>query len=215
MLVRGLVPIHLTEPPTGAWLRSPPMPEQETAPGITWGLSTHTRRLVATTVAAVVIGWWPAFTLGAYGAIFFEQLYTLWAAATTVFLAAVVVLRRRAWRRPALLTLLLPSLWLALTWVLPAGSSGLLADVVFWLGVSVTLVGVPVMAGIMIALLLPGASQLRGRQGMIALGVVVAVMGMAWLLGDQHPRLMTCQDFAISGNSLPPGCAQGSAVTER
>ena len=40
-------------------------------------------------------------------------------------------------------------------------------------------------------------------------------MGMAWLLGNQHPRLMTCQDFAISGNSPPPGCVPGAAVTER
>ena len=135
------------------------MPEQESVPAATWGLTTQMRQLVATTVTAAVIGWWPAFTLGAYGAIFFEQLYALWAVATTVFLAAVVVLRRRVWSQPALLTLLLPSLWLALTWVLPAGSTGLLASAVYWLGVSVTLVGFPVMAALMIALLLPGASR--------------------------------------------------------
>jgi hypothetical protein len=28
--------------------------------------------------------WWPAFTLGAYGVVFFEQALSLWAAATAV-----------------------------------------------------------------------------------------------------------------------------------
>lgn len=181
----------------------------------TWSLSTRARRLAATTVTAAAIGWWPAFTLGVYGVIFFELIYVLWAVATTMYLASVVVLRRRVWRDPALLTLLLPSLWLGLTWLLPSGSSGLLADLVFALGVAVSLIGFPVMAALMVQLLLPGAAELRGREAGMAIGVVVTVMALAWLLGTQHPRLLTCEDFAISGNSQPTGCAPGKGVTER
>ena len=36
-------------------------------------------------VAASLVVWWPAFDLGAYGVIFFQQLLSLWAATTADF----------------------------------------------------------------------------------------------------------------------------------
>jgi len=36
-------------------------------------------------VAASLVVWWPAFDLGAYGVVFFQQLLSLWAASTAVF----------------------------------------------------------------------------------------------------------------------------------
>jgi hypothetical protein len=69
-------------------------------------------RLAATTVAASLMAWWPAFTLGVYNTIFFEQIFALWAAATAAFLVAVLMLGRRAWAQPALYSLLVPSVWM-------------------------------------------------------------------------------------------------------
>ena len=40
-------------------------------------------------VAAALVVWWPAFDLGAYGVIFFQQMLALWAASTAVFLASL------------------------------------------------------------------------------------------------------------------------------
>jgi hypothetical protein len=40
-------------------------------------------------VAAALVVWWPAFDLGAYGVIFFQQLLALWAAATAIFLVSL------------------------------------------------------------------------------------------------------------------------------
>ena len=57
--------------------------------------------MAAATVAAAGLGWWPAFTLGVYGVVFFEQHLALWAAATSAFLAAVLMGGRRMLRRPA------------------------------------------------------------------------------------------------------------------
>jgi hypothetical protein len=50
------------------------------------------RRLAVITVATSLLVWWPAFTLGVYDTIFFEQLFALWAAATAAFLVAVRLL---------------------------------------------------------------------------------------------------------------------------
>lgn len=63
----------------------------------------------ATTVAAGLIGWWPAFTLGAYGVVLSEQILALCVAATSVFLVLVLSRPRRIGRQPAWLALLIPS----------------------------------------------------------------------------------------------------------
>ena len=36
-------------------------------------------------VGMAVVVWWPAFTLGAWGDLFFDQLLAVWAAATAAF----------------------------------------------------------------------------------------------------------------------------------
>ena len=93
------------------------------------------RRLAAITVATSLLVWWPAFTLGVYDEIFFEQLFALWAASTTAFFVAVLLLGRRA--QPEVYSLLIPSVWIALTWLTPADTTGLGHDVLVGLGVLV------------------------------------------------------------------------------
>ena len=44
---------------------------------------------------------------------------------------------------------------------------------------------------------------------------VVLVVVMAYVLGTQHPRFLTCEDFAVSGNSRPEGCAPGGSNLQR
>lgn len=177
-------------------------------------LDDETRHLAVAAVAAAAIGWWPAFTLGVYGVIFFEQIFSLWAVATTVFVVAALTRRRRALRHPVLWTLLLPSLWLAVAWSLPVGGTGLSYRLLFWFGVVVTVLGIPAMAALLVRLLVPGAERLQGRSALIAGGVVLAVLVAAFVLGGQHPRILTCDDFTISGNFAPPGCSPGTGSTE-
>ena len=102
-------------------------------------------RLAATTVAASLLVWWPAFTLGVYKTIFFEQISALWAAATSAFLVAVLMLGRRALAKPAVYSLLLPSIWMFVTWLTPADVTPFGLDVLFWLGLVLTLIGLPAM----------------------------------------------------------------------
>jgi hypothetical protein len=88
-------------------------------------LDERTRRLAMTTVAAAAIAWWPAFTMGTYGVVFFEQLLTLWVVASSVFLVGAVSLRGRLLRRPEWWALLVPSLWLVAALILPPGGTSL------------------------------------------------------------------------------------------
>jgi hypothetical protein len=180
----------------------------------TRGLDPETRRVAAAGVAGAALGWWPAFTLGVYGVIFFEQHMALWAIATGAFIAAGLAGGRRIWRRPAIYTLLLPSLWLLLAWLLPVTGSTTLQDVLFWLGLVTTLVGMPALAAFMVRLLIPGAEVLHGREALIAVAAVITVMVTAYVVGTQHPHMLSCDDFSISGNFAPDNCNPGIATTE-
>jgi len=178
----------------------------------TKGLDPETRRVVAIAVAASAIGWWPAFTLGVYGVIFFEQHLALWAAATSAFVAVELAGGRRMWRRLSNYTLLLPSVWLALVWLLPVTDSTV-RYALFWFGVVITLLGMPALAAFMIRLLIPGAEDLPRRQAAIAIFAVVVVMIAAFTLGTQHAHMLSCQDFSVSGNFAPANCNPGTGST--
>jgi hypothetical protein len=168
------------------------------------------RRLAAITVATSLIVWWPAFTLGVYKTIFFEQIFALWAAATAAFFVAVLMLGRRA--QPAVYSLLLPSVWILLTW-LNTDITVLDRDVLFWLGVVVTLAGFPAMVALVLVMVVPGVESVRRRRDtVVAIGAIALVVVLSFTLGTQQHRLLTCGDFKISGNDQPAGCTPGTGV---
>lgn len=187
-----------------------------TAPApLTRGLDPQTRRIVAIVVAGSAIGWWPAFTLGVYGVIFFEQHLALWAAATSAFLALILVGGTPVRRHVSTYALLVPSAWLVLLWLLPVTTSGPAHFALFWSGVVITLLGIPALAAFMIRLMIPATEHLSGRQALLVAGVVVVVMASAYLLGTQHPHMLSCDDFTISGNFAPSDCNPGADVETR
>ena len=178
-------------------------------------LDDRGRQLAAAVLTGSALGSWPAFTLGVYGVIFFEQHLALWAAATSVFLALGWTQGLRVLRRPQALALLLPSLWMALAWILPVGGTSGIYQALFWFGVVITIIGMPALAAVMVRLLVPGAERLRGKGALAAVAVVSVIMAMSFLMGTQHPRLLTCEDFTVSGNFAPGNCSPGTGSTVR
>ena len=189
------------------------MPEQPVPSRAARQTDLGVRRLAGITVATALLVWWPAFTLGVYHTIFFEQIFALWAAATAAFVVAVLLLGRRA--QPAVYALLLPSVWILLTWLNTADITSLGHDVLFWLGVVVTLAGFPAMIALVLIMVVPGAESVRSkRDNAVAIGAIALVVVLSFTLGTQHPRLLTCQDFKISGNDQPASCTPGPGVIE-
>ena len=170
------------------------------------------RRIIGpVTMAAAVVAWWPAFTLGAWGGVFFEQILTLWAAATAAF---VVVLFKEGERRvtvPVMATLLLPSLWIALSF-LPVADGTLLSEVLTWFGVAITVIGLPYMVWVILQVSRPDITEaVVGRTWVVAGLAVLAVALLSFTLGRLHPRFLTCEDFKISGNDVPANCTPGQS----
>nr|WP_236778824.1 hypothetical protein [Agromyces seonyuensis] len=151
--------------------------------------------------------WWPAFTLGAWGDLFFDQLLTVWVASTVMVF--VVLLQPRPYPRRALQValLLIPTLWLVLTFV-PADDDenfGVLLGEI--LALTVALLGIPFTIWTLARLVWPefGSQLGRGRRLVAILALVVTTVG-SYALGANQEHFLTCEDFSISGNSEPPGC---------
>ena len=151
--------------------------------------------------------WWPAFTLGAWGSLFFEQLLTVWVAATA---ALVVVLiqpkgeKNRLWRS---LALLVPSCWLILALIIDPRDNGTWAVVLDVLGGFVSLLGLPATIWVLVRIIWPefGVGIPLSRRVIVL--VAVATIGvLSYELGVHNALFLTCGDFTISGNSEPPGC---------
>lgn len=168
--------------------------------------NTPARAQGVVAVGMCVAIWWPSFTLGAWGRLFFEQMLSVWAAATAALL--VVAFRRGQVRSriPKAAALLVPSLWLVLAIVGENDGSPLdvLTDI---LGSFVAVVGIPATMWVLARIVWPDLGvglSLAHRALVVASVLFIAVA--AYLLGVNHAAFLTCDDFSISGNSLPPGC---------
>jgi hypothetical protein len=170
------------------------------------------RALAVAAVGAAVISWWPAFTLGAYQTVFFEQLLALWAASTAAFLILAIFKHRRAVSWLHRLALLLPSVWLLVAFALPTGTEAGHSPALFWFGMALTLAGGPYLAWTMLRITLVGYDTLTHRQRWAVIGVVAAVVLLGFALGRLNSHFLTCDDFTISGNYPPPGCTPGPAT---
>ncbi|MFG3016811.1 hypothetical protein ACGFZB_41475 [Streptomyces cinerochromogenes] len=166
-----------------------------------------TLRGVATAAAGgTLVVWWPAFTLGAYNAVFFDNVLALWAVATAVLLSGAMIRKRSAVPWGGWIALTLPSVWIVLAIVAPRTHG---FPYLHYLEVVLTLVGAPMLAWLLTRILLPDYAALRGRERLGAVGVTLVVGVLAFLLGKFNYVFLTCADFDVSGNNVPAHCASG------
>jgi hypothetical protein len=177
------------------------------APGS--GRSPRTARATGVVIIAMSVAvWWPAFTLGAWGTFFFDQLLTVWAASVG---ALIVVLFQPRGRPRVLkaLALLVPSLWLALSFLI-VDSDDPLTIVIDLLAVFVALLSVPATIWVLARVMWPEFGEDISTRRRLLVAMAVVIVGLAsFALGANQEHFLTCGDFTISGNSEPAGCVPG------
>ncbi len=158
-------------------------------------------------VGMAVVVWWPAFTLGAWNDLFFDQLLTVWAASTAAFVFVLVERRPVGLRLLRAFLLLLPSVWLALMFTVNDSTEDLFEFVVNLGAILAVLVGLPFTLWVLVQIVWPdfGGRTRVGTKWLIAL-VVVGVAVASFILGLNQAHFLTCEDFTISGNNPPAGC---------
>lgn len=168
-------------------------------------------------VSAIAISaaiWDIGFNFGAFGTVFFDKLFLIWAVSTAAFIASLFVPPPAedtplvSWRGRFLL--ILPSFWLVLTAlerteVLP----GLLPALLWGVSLVVGVISLPYTLYIVIVAVTPDLVAMRNRRLWIALILVVAAIFLAsWAIGYGNQLFLDCADFQISGNDLPPRCSE-------
>lgn len=170
--------------------------------------------LAVISVGMAVVVWWPAFTLGAWGDLFFDTLLTLWAASTAAFVFVLVERRpvgSRLWRA---FLLLLPSVWLAASFV-DIETTDLVAFLATLFALLVVVIASPLTVWVLARIMWPDFGQnISRRQRWLIVGVVGGVAVGSFVLGLNQERFLTCEEFAISGNSEPPGCTPDPAASD-
>jgi hypothetical protein len=150
--------------------------------------------------------WWPAFTLGAWGDFFFDQMLTVWAASTGALI--VVLIQPRSRRKIGrALALLVPSLWLALSFVVRPDTQDLGALLFGLLGAVVALLAVPTTIWVLARIIWPEFGEdISWPRRLSVIGAVALIALASYLLGVNQSKFLTCEEFTVSGNSEPPGC---------
>ncbi|WP_374311794.1 hypothetical protein [Microbacterium sp.] len=162
-------------------------------------------------VGMSAIAWWPAFTLGVWGEIFFDDILALWAASTAAFVFVLVERRPVGGRLVRAFLLLLPSLWLLLNFYVDDETADLGVFVLDLVAIAAVIVGIPFTLWVLVRVVWPDfATATRRRTKWLIVLVVLGVAVMSFLIGLNQEHFLTCGEFESSGYYPPPGCAPGS-----
>ncbi|MEB3323635.1 MAG: hypothetical protein VKI81_12500 [Synechococcaceae cyanobacterium] len=151
-----------------------------------------------------------AFNLGAFGQVFYEDVFRFVVAATAG-LGVSLLAEPYTGRRRLLTNLALgaPALWLLLATLLTGSVADAASNPV--LGTTALVVGVvsiPTVLRMLIDMFVPGFRSYTDTRllfGGLATVVIIAVAG--FFIGANNDRFLTCDDFKVAGSDQPENCA--------
>jgi hypothetical protein len=152
-----------------------------------------------------------AFNLGAYGLVFYEDVFRFVVAATAglgVSLLATPYTGSRRWFANAALGA--PALWLLLASVFTdsvadATTNPVLGPTAF----VVALVSIPTVLRMLIDMFVPGFRSYTDRRLLYGgLAVVIVIAASGWFIGANNDRFLTCEDFKVAGADQPKNCVK-------
>ena len=167
--------------------------------------------LAVTAVTLGLLTWPIGFNLGAYGEVFYEDVFRVVVASTILFV--ITVLRapyEGPWIWVVRAALAAPMLWLlSAAWV--EGSTSAALDrpgFALWL-LAILLVSVPVTLRLLIDLFMPELAAAPSRRLLWSIVSLVAVVGVVgFVVGRENDRFLTCSDFTVAGSAEPENCAR-------
>jgi hypothetical protein len=167
----------------------------------------------AVATLTMALATWPiAFNLGAYGAVFYNDIFRFVVTATVGLAIALVTSpyegHKRWVTRAALAS---PAAWLAVSVLLFDSTAAAASDPVFGVvGLAVALVSIPTVLKLLIDLFVADLTSLEDTRMLmfaIALVALVAVAGFA--VGANNDAFLTCDDFKVAGADQPSNCSPG------
>ena len=105
-------------------------------------------------VGMSVVVWWPAFILGVYGELFFDQILTLWAASTAAFVFVLVERQPVGARLARAFVLLVPSAYIVLLFVV-GETEDLVVALLDVAAIAAVLIGIPFTLWVLVRIVWP------------------------------------------------------------
>ncbi len=165
----------------------------------------------AVALVTIALTTWPiAFNLGAYRAVFYQDVFQVVVVSTVGFVLTILkspYRGRTLWvTRVALAS---PLIWMALAVVLYDSLGAAVSNPVYGLvGLMVAIVSIPTVLRLLIDMFageLTTARDPRLLATSVAVIVLIAVIGFA--VGRNNDAFLTCEDFKIAGSDQPANCA--------
>jgi len=167
--------------------------------------------IAVATVTTALVTWPIAFNLGAYDAVFYDDVFKFVVAASVGVAVALVWSPYRG-RELALRCAALgaPALWLVLSIIWFDSTAAAASDPVFGvLALLAALVSVPTVLKMTIDLFVPELGSVGDPRAVaFALVVVVIVAVAGFVVGANNDAFLTCEDFKIAGADQPSNCAR-------
>lgn len=167
------------------------------------------RSFILIGIAVAFPAWDVGFELGAFGRIFFDKLFMVWAISTTLLILLVIVPGHKlpvpafAYAATAF-----PSVWLILAMLTRASpESADLRLFLFITGLVSYLACFPYAIYMAVSIAYPNLLVAKRKRPKLALLAVIVILFTAgYLMGSHHQRLLTCEDFEFSGQHVPENC---------
>ncbi len=151
-----------------------------------------------------------AFNLGAYGEVFYDDVFRFVVAATAGLGVSLLVDPYAGARRwLANIALASPALWLLFATVVVGSVSDAATNQV--LGVAALVVGavsIPTVLRMLIDMFAPGFRAPADKRLLLGgLAIVVGIGVVGYQIGANNDRFLTCADFTVAGADRPANCA--------
>ena len=172
--------------------------------------SPSDRATLLIAVGSASVAFMVGFNYGAFGVIFFEQVFTVWVIATIVFVASIFTrIEPNDWSRRLLL--LLPSLWMVLSWLSNNTDLERIDEAALVFTIIVTFVALPFVGWILITTINSDFANLARGNKIAVLAAVGVFLAVGLFLGARNDLVLDCNDFKVSGNDLPTNCVSSDS----
>ena len=183
------------------------MKPKSTKKSINLSINAKTKSFLLTAVAVSLTVWDLSFNLGAFGEVFFGQIFTAWVTSSATFLGCLLLPKNQSpVDRKGLIIMAVPTFTLILTFLINVYANPLLRLLRIAIAMFSYVVSLPYSIYIVFSLSHEDIVKLS-RQMTIKLVTIAALMGIiGYSLGRHNYLLLSCYDFKVSGNDLPTNC---------
>lgn len=174
-------------------------------------IDAGTRSIIVISVAAAFFAWDLGFEFGAHGRVFFEKVFVAWSVSLALLIIFIIIPKRLLSVPPSLwVATAIPTLWLLIAAANRAAPDEILfRHVLTVLGFVAVLACFPYVAYVIVSVLYPEFTRIRERGPKFGIIFIIVLMTfVGYLVGLNHHRFLTCEDFEISGQSVPANCSR-------